>query len=69
MVNAGFPAQPSLWFRNRSRAEQVFRACAPHQSKIYAESNRSDFLRIFGGLSSMQTLAIYGRLLSQEPIA
>jgi hypothetical protein len=34
-----------------------------HQSKIYTESNQSDFPRIFGGLTSMQTLAIYGRLL------
>jgi hypothetical protein len=41
----------------------------PHQSKIYAESNRSDFLQIFDGLSSMQTLAIYGRLLLRELIA
>jgi hypothetical protein len=29
------------------------------QSKIYSESNQSDFSRIFGALSSMQSLAIY----------
>jgi Family of unknown function (DUF5330) len=34
-----------------------------HQSKIYSESNHSDFRRIFGDLTSMQTLAIYRRLL------
>jgi hypothetical protein len=31
--------------------------------KIYTESNHSGFLQIFGDLSSMQTLAIYRRLL------
>jgi hypothetical protein len=35
----------------------------PHQSKIYAESNRSRFWQIFAELNSMQTLAIYRRLL------
>jgi hypothetical protein len=34
-----------------------------HQSKIYTESNQSDFSRIFGDLTSKQTLAIYRRLL------
>jgi hypothetical protein len=33
------------------------------QSKIYTESNHSGFSQIFGDLSSMQTLAIYQRLL------
>src|ERR1700733_15314217 len=33
------------------------------QSKIYTESNHSDFWQIFGDLTSMQTLAIYRRLL------
>ena len=37
-----------------------------HQSNIYAESNQSGFPRIFGDLTSMQTLAIYGRLLVRE---
>src|SRR3984957_17326096 len=35
-----------------------------HQSKIYTESNDSNFSRIFGDLTSMQTLAIYRRLLA-----
>jgi hypothetical protein len=42
------------------------RACfcrSGHQSKIYTESNQSDFSRIFGDLTSMQTLALYPRLL------
>src|ERR1700676_1855629 len=34
-----------------------------HQSKIYAESNHSNFSRILEDLTSMQTLAIYRRLL------
>jgi hypothetical protein len=44
---------------------RALRLLAPrrHQSKIYTESNQSDFWRIFGDLTSMQTLAIYRRLL------
>src|SRR5438105_1283416 len=42
------------------------RACGPRQSKIYSESNQSDFLRIFAGLSSMQSLAIYRGLLVES---
>jgi len=34
-----------------------------HQSKIYIESNQSGFCQIFGDLTSIQTLAIYRRLL------
>jgi hypothetical protein len=34
-----------------------------HQSKIYAESNHSNFSQIFEDLTSMQTLAIYAPLL------
>jgi hypothetical protein len=37
-----------------------------HQSKIYTESNQSDFSQIFGDFTSMQTLAIYRRLLLQN---
>jgi len=37
-----------------------------HQSKIYAESIGSDFSQIFGDLTSMQTLAIYPRLLVRD---
>jgi hypothetical protein len=40
-----------------------------HQSKIYAESNRSAFLQIFGSFGSMQTLAVYRRLLRKASIA
>jgi len=36
------------------------------QSKIYAESIGSDFSQIFGDLTSMQTLAIYPRLLVRD---
>jgi hypothetical protein len=39
---------------------------SPHQSKIYTESNQSDFSRIFGELISMQTLAIYRPLLARD---
>jgi Family of unknown function (DUF5330) len=34
-----------------------------HQSKIYTESNQSGFFQIFDDLSSMQTLAMYRRVL------
>jgi hypothetical protein len=40
-----------------------------HQSKIYAESNRSAFLQIFRDLGSMQTRAVYRRLLRKGSIA
>src|ERR1700687_2202911 len=39
-----------------------------HQSKIYTESNHSNFAQIFGDLTSMQTLAIYRRLLVQNQL-
>jgi Family of unknown function (DUF5330) len=45
-------------------------ACHPskasRQSKIYSESNQADFPRIFGALSSMQSLAIYRGLLIEN---
>src|ERR1700742_1309568 len=44
-------------------------ARTPHQSKIYTKSNRSRFRRIFVELNSMQTLAIYRRLLLKTTIA
>jgi len=37
-----------------------------HQSKIYTESNQADFSQIFRELSSMQTLALYRRLLVKD---
>jgi len=43
--------------------EHHFNRQGGHQSKIYTESNDSNFSRIFGDLTSMQTLAIYRRLL------
>jgi hypothetical protein len=36
------------------------------QSKIYTESNQADFPQIFRELSSMQTLALYRRLLVKD---
>jgi hypothetical protein len=50
----------SVWFRNGGRG---FSAAKRRQSKIYTESNHSGFSRIFGDLTSTQTLAIYRRLL------
>jgi hypothetical protein len=59
----GFQTAPGMvskwWMRPRPR----FCREIPHQSKIYTESNHSDFWQIFGDLTSMQTLAIYRRLL------
>jgi hypothetical protein len=40
-----------------------------HQSKIYTESNQSHLSQIFRDLTSMQTLAIYPRLLVRGLIA
>jgi hypothetical protein len=40
-----------------------------HQSKIYAESNRSAFLQIFRDFHSMQKLAVYRRSLRKGSIA
>jgi hypothetical protein len=40
-----------------------------HQSKIYAESNRSAFLQIFRDFGSIQTLAVYRRSLRKGSIA
>jgi hypothetical protein len=40
-----------------------FAAWGKRQSKIYVESNDSDFQPIFAEFTSMQTLAIYRRLL------
>jgi hypothetical protein len=56
----------SKWWMVQNRA--LF-AESRHQSKIYTESNQSDFPLIFGGLTSMLTLAIYRRLLVKGLIA
>src|SRR6266404_5938429 len=56
----------SKWWM-RGRHPLAF-AESRHQSKIYTESNHSDFTSIFGDLTSMQTLAIYRRLLVQNQL-
>jgi hypothetical protein len=54
----------AVWFRNGGYARQVdFTRERRHQSKIYTESNQSGFSQIFSDLTSMQTLALYRRLL------
>jgi hypothetical protein len=70
MVNGGFP-EPALYGFESVDAGRAsdFTARIGHQSKIYTESNESEFSRIFGALSSMQTLAIYRRLLVRGLIA
>jgi hypothetical protein len=49
-----------IWFRKGGRATGGERR---RQLKIYTESNQRDFSRISRELNSMQTLAIYRRLL------
>jgi hypothetical protein len=67
MVNVGFPEWAGYGFEmvDRSGAFHPF-AESRHQSKIYTESNQSHFSQIFGDLTSMQTLAIYRRLLVKQ---
>jgi Family of unknown function (DUF5330) len=45
------------------RERREFSRSGGRQSKIYAESNRCGFQKIFGDFTSMQTLAIYRGLL------
>jgi hypothetical protein len=59
MVNGGFPERRGYGFE----MVDVANASVPlrerrHQSKIYTESNQSDFSRIFDDLTSMQTSAV-----------
>jgi hypothetical protein len=56
----------SKWWMRRSGYMQLHQQ---HQSKIYAESNRSAFLQIFRDFRSMQTLAVYRRGLRRGSIA
>jgi hypothetical protein len=63
MVNAGFPAPTGYGFERVDAANARLFAGIRHQSKIYTESNQSNFRLIFGDLTSMQTLAIYRQLL------
>jgi hypothetical protein len=66
---------PSFRKRNRYGFEMVdarterLQLLNRHQSKIYAESNRSAFLQIFRDFGSMQTLAVYRRSLRKGSIA
>src|SRR5258708_37924204 len=69
MVNAGFPQRVQYGFEMvdvRGRIRSI--TGSRHQSKIYAESNQSDYSQIFRDFTSMQTLAIYRRLLDQDPL-
>jgi hypothetical protein len=63
MVNVGFPEWLPYGFEMVDADRKPDFAENRHQSKIYTESNHSNFRRIFGDLTSMQTLAIYRRLL------
>jgi hypothetical protein len=64
MVNAGFPARSLYGFERVDGRGAIRRAAASrHQSKIYTESNQSDFSPIFADLTPTQTLAIYRRLI------
>jgi len=56
----------SKWWMRRPSRLQLRKS---HQSKIYAESNRSAFLQIFRDFRSMQTLAVYRRDLRKGSIA
>jgi hypothetical protein len=63
MVNDEFPCRRPYGFEMvDAPSASPWRAKA-HQSKIYAESNQSDFRQFFAELISMQTLAIYRALL------
>jgi hypothetical protein len=68
MVNDRFPEPGGYGFEMVDAPARVLLSESRHQSKIYTESNRSDFPRIFADLTSMQTLAIYRRLLVQNQL-
>jgi len=73
MVNDRFPGR-SIYGFERVDAPMSAVLCrfllfAGHQSNIYAESNHSKFQRIFVEFSSMQTLAIYRRLIIRSKAA
>jgi hypothetical protein len=64
MVNVRFPERSGYGFEMvDAPAHPLAFTESRHQSKIYTESNRRAFPQIFGDLTSMQTLAIYRRLL------
>jgi hypothetical protein len=66
MVNDRFPEPARYGFESVDAWKRRFGSDATRQSKIYAESNRTHFSRIFAALISMQTPAIYRRLLVME---
>jgi hypothetical protein len=68
MVNGGFPERARHGFERVDAAAIPFFTENLHQSKIYTESNQSDFSQIFDDLTSMQTLAIYRRLLVKDQL-
>jgi hypothetical protein len=60
MVNDRFRAASIYGFEMvDARARTNFHAIVAHQSKIYAESNHSNFGKIFGRFTSIETLRIY----------
>jgi hypothetical protein len=64
MVNVRFPERVGYGFEMVDAIGRIGSvAVSRHQSKIYIESNHSDFSQVFGDLTSTQTLAIYRRLL------
>jgi hypothetical protein len=66
MVNVRFPARHLYGFEMVDAGARLIFPENRYQSKIYSESNHSNFRRIFGDLTSMQTLAIYRRLLVKD---
>lgn len=70
MVNGGFPEPASYGFEKVDATAGCSLSPEPgHQSKIYTESNESDFSLVFGVLGATRTLAIYRRLLVKGSIA
>jgi hypothetical protein len=68
MVNAGFPAHLRYGFEMVDAHRERIRSPGASQSKIYIESNQSDFQPIFGEFTSMQTLTIYRRLIVRSKL-
>jgi hypothetical protein len=69
MVNVRFPERSGYGFEMvDAPAQPLAFAEIRYQSKIYTESNHPDFPQIFGDLTSMQTLAIYRRLLIKSQL-
>src|SRR6476469_7414388 len=62
----GFRNGPLMVSKWCMRPRDAFRAAGRHQSKIYTESNQPDYRQIFAGLTSMQILALYRRLLVRD---